>query len=330
MKPIIHSQAQLTPFYARYRASLCRENGLLEHRLQTGAMQKIGFETLSRSFDVLLLDAFGVLNQGKKAIAGAAERVSQLKERRQPFLVVSNNASQSPERLEAQFQRMGFNIHREEIVSSGMAVPGFIAASPYCHRPYYLVGTPDSALSYAPDPERLMVNTLAESCHTRQPVSRGGQEMDWRDATYILLCSNRDYYGSIQQQQVEALLTEKSLPILLANPDLVAPNAEGTLSVVAGYTAAQWAMRFKSELLGIGKPFPSIFALARQRFPDVAPERFLMVGDTLDTDILGGAAQGFHTCLTLSGVYAGEAEHWETLCTQRGIRPDFVVQSIAT
>ena len=330
MKPPVHSQAELAPFYARYRAHLCAQDCHLDARLRAGAMQRVAFETLSQAFDVILLDAYGVLNLGNQAIAGAAQRVSQLQKRGTPFLVVSNNASQSPRQLMQQFASMALDIHPKDIISSGMAIRPFVARSPYRAQPYYWVGTPESAASYAPDPARWMVNTLDQIPADDQTPTDTHPLQAWRHARYILLCSNRDYYGTLQQQQVETLLASNNLPILLANPDLTTPTQHGALSAVAGYTAAQWTVRFNREIVGIGKPFPAIFSLVRQRFPQVDPERFLMVGDTLDTDILGGAAQGFRTCLTCSGAYAAERDRVEDLCISRGICPDFIVQSIAT
>ena len=322
MKPIIQDPEQLTPLYRRYRDHLCEADSALDNRLRTGAMQRVTFTEISRVYDVILFDAYGVLNRGKEAIAGAVATIAGLKQAGCALLVVSNNASQSPSQLAERFQQMGFNLGEEEIISSGMAVKPFVAASPYANLPYYLVGTPASARSYAPNPEERMVNQMAEiRCDWPQPLPL-------HDAGYILMCSNRDYYGGIQEQQVESLLAERDIPILLANPDLVAPDATG-VSVVAGYTAAQWTIRYNREIVGIGKPFPAIFSMARQRFPQVAAERFLMVGDTLDTDVLGGAAQGFHTCLTLSGAYAQMADTLPWLCQRRMIYPDYVVSSIA-
>lgn len=312
-KPVVRNQQVLTPHYARYRAQLSLMDDQLDHRLHTGRMERVRFSTLAQNYDLILLDAFGVLYRDQEAIAGAAATVARLQATGQPVRVVSNNASQAPEQLQQQLSRMGFTLHLEEIFTSGMAVRPFVAASPFCTLPYYLVGTADSISAYAPDPEKLCVNQRAQE--------------GWRSARYILLCSNRDYYGCRQQREVETLLTEYPLPILLANPDLVTPQATGGMSPVAGYTAAEWITRFRCQWFGIGKPFPPLYTLVRQPFPGLAPHRILMVGDTLDTDILGGAAQGFATCLTLSGSCAGET--LEELCTLRGIRPDFVVQSIA-
>ena len=97
---------------------------------------------------------------------------------------------------------------------------------------------------------------------------------------------------------------------------------------MAGFTAAQVAERFQVSFIGLGKPFPTVFEIAMDKLSDRAPERLLMVGDTLDTDILGGVMMGFTTCLALSGVYADQSDPVDFLCADRGIYPDFVVDSI--
>lgn len=319
MKPILKNRAELIPLYAHYYQTLCNTQPTLATRLASGLMKTVDFSALIPAYRVILLDAFGVLNLGKKPIAGAPEQIEYLKKTGKPFLVVSNNASQSHERLEKNFKNMGFDIQKKDIISSGMAVKPTLLKSPHQGQPYYLVGTADSIQSYAPDPERLMVNH----------PSKSQQETEWMKARYILLCSNRDYYSGPQQEQVERLLAEKKVPVIMANPDLIAPDTDG-VSVVAGYTASEWVKRFGVTVHGVGKPFSPVFELARQRFPDVQPKEFLMVGDTLDTDILGGAAQGFSTCLTLSGIYASQKESLTSLCDIRNIRPDYVVADIAS
>ncbi|MEO5341169.1 MAG: HAD hydrolase-like protein [Magnetococcus sp. MYC-9] len=315
MKPTLEDPACVRRRYAPYRARLCQADDRLDARLRGGALEAGSFSLVSRAYDLVLLDAFGVLYRGREAIAGAVAAVQRLQEAGRNLLLLSNNASQSPERLARQLGKLGFAIPQGAILTSGMAVRPFVAASSYQGLPYYLVGTDDSLTAYAPDPSALCVNR------------REGD--GWQAACYILLCSNRDYYGSLQQTQVEWLLARKGLPVLLANPDLTTPEADGGLSPVAGYTATEWVERFRVPWLGLGKPFPPLYALVRQRFPEIPPARCLMVGDTLETDILGAAAQGFASCLTLSGACAGVGEGLEALCDRQGIRPDFVVPSIA-
>ncbi|WP_130471894.1 HAD-IIA family hydrolase [Candidatus Magnetaquicoccus inordinatus] len=314
MKPLIHDSSQLAPLYARYRARLCHNDSQLGDRLLAGKMQQLAFAELSAQFDLILLDAYGVLYRGKKVIPGAPEAVARLYQQGRAVRVLSNNASQTPEHLSKQLHDMGFCFPQKDIITSGMAIADSLAAAPWQNQPYYLIGSEESLLAYAPDQQRLCVNL------------RPGA--GWQDARFLLMCSNRDYYGQQQQQQVESLLAQQPLPIVLANPDLVTPEESGAVSVVAGYTAATWVDRFHCPWVGLGKPFAPVYQRIHQEFPHLSPQRCLMVGDTLDTDILGGAAQGFVTCLTLSGAYAHE-QNLPELCRQRAIRPDFVVTSIA-
>lgn len=314
-KPVIGGQEQLTPYYARYHQALCARDPALAAAVAAGAMRRVSFRELAAGYEVILFDAYGVLNRGETAIPGAPETVAWLAGREARWLVVSNNASQTPGKVAGKLKKIGFAFEERDLLTSGMAVAPFIAASAFAGRPYYLVGTPDSMAAYAPDPEHLLCNHLEDGL--------------WERAEYLLVCSNRDYYGTLQQSRVEALLAMKGLPIVLANPDMAAPNDDGGVHAVSGFTAAELVDRFGVAVYGVGKPFPFIFEMARQRFPGVAPQRFLMVGDTLDTDILGAAAAGFSTCLTLSGVYANETRPIEDLSRIRGIRPDFIVESIA-
>ncbi|MBS2036787.1 pyrimidine 5'-nucleotidase [bacterium] len=51
-----------------------------------------------------------------------------------------------------------------------------------------------------------------------------------------------------------------------------------------------------SEQVGFAKPHPEIFRHALRQMGGPSPERVLMVGDNLDTDIRGGLEAGLDTC----------------------------------
>lgn len=73
-----------------------------------------------------------------------------------------------------------------------------------------------------------------------------------------------------------------------------------------------------SELVGVAKPHPDIFAHALERMGNPAPERVLMVGDNPDSDILGGIQAGFDTCWV----------NWDGRPAPPGILPDYEVNSL--
>lgn len=74
---------------------------------------------------------------------------------------------------------------------------------------------------------------------------------------------------------------------------------------------------FVSEELGAYKPSAEFFRLAYAQIPDFAPERAIMVGDSLTSDIQGGKNGGIRTCwVNPKGKPCGS------------VQPDFEIQSI--
>ena len=78
----------------------------------------------------------------------------------------------------------------------------------------------------------------------------------------------------------------RRLPMLCANPDLV-------MFGTSGLTPAPGALAALYQSLGgavhfIGKPHPGIFEVALERLGHPAPERVLVIGDSLDHDVVGG------------------------------------------
>jgi glycerol 3-phosphatase-2 len=108
---------------------------------------------------------------------------------------------------------------------------------------------------------------------------------------------------------------------------LVAPREYG-LSLEPGFFAHD-LLDSGADVRFFGKPYANAFDAA---LPPPIPQsdqrsRVAMVGDTLHTDILGGAAAGLRTVLVsdhgvLKGMDVGR------LMQQSGIRPDWIVRSI--
>jgi ribonucleotide monophosphatase NagD (HAD superfamily) len=71
----------------------------------------------------------------------------------------------------------------------------------------------------------------------------------------------------------------------------------------------------------IGKPSPRMFKLALTLAGEKA-ERAVMIGDQIETDLLGAHKAGVHTILVLTGV-----ETRETIRQSR-IKPDMVVDNV--
>src|SRR5262249_32036391 len=69
------------------------------------------------------------------------------------------------------------------------------------------------------------------------------------------------------------------------------------------------------------KPSPVMMRAARKHL-GLATDEATMIGDTMETDILGGVQLGFHTILVLTGSTTREA------LAQYTFRPELVVDSV--
>jgi HAD superfamily hydrolase (TIGR01459 family) len=125
------------------------------------------------------------------------------------------------------------------------------------------------------------------------------------DADFILLGGLDDAMASTEVwQSVFETAVARHLPLLCANPDLTMFGADGLIPA-AGSLAARYA-EMGGVVTYIGKPHPPIFAAALRQLGNPEPTRVVVIGDSLDHDILGGRQAGLLTVLITSGVHAGE------------------------
>lgn len=240
-------------------------------------------------FDAFVLDGFGVLNVGSRAVDGAAERVAAMRAAGKSVVVLTNAATQPAAESVAKYRDLGFDFSADEIVSSRAvalaALSGFASD--------VTVGT---SAAGAASLRELPVRTAALE----------DADEPYASADAFLLLSS-DAWTEARQERLAAALTERPRPVVVANPDLVAPRESG-LTLEPGEYAHRLADRGLATPIFFGKPFPNAFAAVMARLGSGAPppERIAMVGDTLHTDILGGAAAGWSTVLVADhGLFKG-------------------------
>lgn len=84
------------------------------------------------------------------------------------------------------------------------------------------------------------------------------------------------------------------------------PYEQQVHRLMTGGMYGHFAHVFISERVGAQKPGKEFFdycfrTLREKEFPDIAPEETVMIGDSMTSDIAGGAAYGMHTILYLRG-----------------------------
>ncbi|MEM8787507.1 MAG: HAD-IIA family hydrolase [Pseudomonadota bacterium] len=284
------------------------------HRLpqavpQTGSCREVAsLEDLADAFDVFFLDAFGVLNVGEEAIAGAPERVAALQRAGKRVLVVSNAAGFPHDRLMEKYARLGYDFAPGDVVTSRQALTEAVEVSPPWTWGLMLSDGVDGAEFEALDHVRLREDAAAY------------------DAADVFLMIGSATWTEARQQLLEEALTRRLRPVYVGNPDIVAPRAHG-FSVEPGFYAHRLADRTGMAPAFYGKPFANIFDLAFARLGGaVNKARVLMVGDSLHTDILGAQVAGIASALvTGHGFLAGRDAHADIERT--GLKPNFIMPS---
>ena len=259
-------------------------------------------------YDLILFDAYGVLNVGETAIDGAAQTIAALRAMGKRVMVVSNSAAYPKAHMMTRYARLGFDFTPDEVVTSREALLARVANKPA--RQWGVMLNPDKEMGEIAE---LGATVLAD-------------DPALYDVVEGFLLVGADGWTDARQALLEASLARNPRPVFVGNPDLVAPREDG-LSQEPGWFAHRLIDATGVAIHFCGKPFPDIFDLALARGDTIAPERVLMVGDTLHTDILGGAQAGFATALvtghgSLLGLDVAEA------IAGSGIAPDHIVAQI--
>ena len=262
---------------------------------------------IAERYDAFLLDAFGVLNIGEAAVPGAPERVAALQRSGKRVLVLTNSASQTPDAGLAKYRRLGFDFVPEDVVSSREALKRALAGRP--ERTWACMAPPSAGIDELGVRARLLED----------------KPEPYEEADGIVLLGSAGWTRD-RQAMLEAALRRRPRPVLVGNPDIVAPREAG-LTPEPGHFAHLLAEKLGLLPLFCGKPFGNIFELALARLGDIARDRVLMVGDSLHTDVLGGAAAGIRTALVTSfGLF--RTCDVESLIGRSGIVPNHLLARV--
>ncbi len=254
--------------------------------------------------DCFVLDGFGVLNVGDVAVPEAAVRIKQLRDVGKTLRVLTNGASYPSVNTAAKYQKWGMDFSVDEVVSSRDALATALMQHPSAV--WGFAAWPDSEIA------RLASHSLLLENDAKAYAACDG---------FVLLGSGA---WTLERQALLATALEtRPRPVFIGNPDLVAPHPTG-LSHEPGLYAHALIDSGHKNVSFYGKPFDNAFAEVRKTLGEFAPSRCAMVGDTLHTDILGGAQCGWRTVLvTGHGILKGQDV--EAAISRSGIRPDFIV-----
>ncbi|MFV2033235.1 MAG: TIGR01459 family HAD-type hydrolase [Gammaproteobacteria bacterium] len=249
-----------------------------------------GLESIQRSYDTFLVDAWGVLHDGTDCYPGVKHCLEQLAGQGKRVIVVSN-AARRQDAISEELERVGItkNLY-QMIVSSGeltwQALRRGSFAKQFGKTGYYL----------GPERSKSILNGL----NFRWLESLEG-------ASFVL--NTGAPTGNPPNSNSLAPLLEKmvtrQLPMVCANPDQVAVRS-GELGISAGAIARHYQSLGGGPVVYYGKPHAAIYELAMGESTGIDKSRVLMVGDAFETDISGAVNYGIDSLLIAGGIHDSE------------------------
>jgi NagD protein len=243
-----------------------------------------------------LIDMDGVIYRSSELIAGAAEFIASLRSSRIPFMFLTNNSQRTRRDVAMKLSRMGVPVEDRHIFTCAMATARFLAAQKP-HGTAFVIG------------EGGLLNALHSN----------GYAIVERDPDYVVVGEGRTLTYEMMEQAVQMVIDGAKL--IATNLDPNCPTVSGTRpgcgAIVKLIEEAAGVKAFS-----VGKPSPVMMRQARKEL-GMATSETIMIGDTMETDILGGVQMGYRTILVLSGGTRRED------LTKYAYQPDLIIDSVA-
>lgn len=242
-----------------------------------------------------LIDMDGVMYRGHEVIDGAVDFIRRLVEQGIPFLFLTNNSQRTRRDIATKLRRMGFPVTDQHIFTCAMATARFLA-NQHPGGTAYVIG--EGGLLHA--------------------LNRNGYAIVDHDPDYVVVGEGRTFTFEMFEQAVNLL--RGGAKLVATNLDPNCPTATG-MRPGCGALVSMLETATGIKAFSVGKPSPVMMHAARVELGLRSTET-IVIGDTMETDILGGVQLGYKTMLVLTG-----GTHQQDLA-KYAYRPDVVVDSI--
>lgn len=251
------------------------------------------YDMLSRGY---LIDMDGVIYRGSRMIPGADRLIALLREQEVPFLFLTNNSQRTRRDMALKLQRMGIDAEERHIFTCAMATARFLA--------------------------------MQKPQGTAFVIGEGGLLNALHDNGYAIVDHDPDYVVVGEGRTVTFEMVEKAVRMVEAGAKLIATNmdpncpTEHGLRPGCGAIVAMLEKATGRQAFSVGKPSPVMMRMARKQL-DLRTAEVTVVGDTMETDILGGVQMGYRTVLVLSGGARRED------LSRFAYQPNLIIESVA-
>ncbi|GAA2827426.1 HAD-IIA family hydrolase [Crossiella cryophila] len=229
---------------------------------------------LAEYYDGFLVDLDGVVHLGWQPLPGAVRALAELSRRGKGIVFLTNDPRLGRAAVATRLRGLGIAAEADSVVTSGWAAAVRVADT---RGQVYVIGSPELRAEVAGAGATVL--SSAEAGIADRILVGGHSGFDY--AELVAACRAGD----------------NGAELFATNRDATFPMPEGPWPATGAILAAvETALGRRAR--SIGKPEPEIFHVARAL---LGPGRIAVIGDRMDTDILGGHRAGLATILVHQG-----------------------------
>jgi 4-nitrophenyl phosphatase len=227
----------------------------------------------------LIMDMDGVLYRGERALPGAPALLEWLDQRGIRYLMLTNNSVRTPGGWCEKLAGLGMPVPEERVMTAAQATAAYLRHRAPEGGRVYIIGGKGLQQAILGEPDSLFT-------------------LDDRRPDFVVV--GMDPGLTYDKLRLGCLAVRAGAVFIASNPDTTFPTEEGILPGAGSIVAALVACTSVNPTV-IGKPEPIAFELALERL-GADRRHTAMLGDRLDTDILGGQRAGLTTIMVMTGV----------------------------
>ena len=260
--------------------------------------------TLIESFDVVLADLDGVIYKGADSIPFAVDSINAAVADGVRVGYITNNASRTAASVAEHLEELGLTVAADDVVTSPQAGVRLLAEKVAAGSTILVVG--GEGLTSVVEAAGFTV-THSQLDNPAAVIQGFAPEVGWAQlAEAAFALHEKD--------------GEPGIPWIATNTDWTIPVARG---IAPGNGTLVSAVHTAVGRLPIvaGKPEIAMFDLAVERF---SAKKAVVIGDRLDTDILGANRAGLESILVLTGIDKAK----QVLAAEKSQRPTYIVDDL--
>jgi 4-nitrophenyl phosphatase len=254
---------------------------------------------IESEIQAMLFDMDGVIWKSNTPTGNLEAFFNALTTHQVTYGFITNNGTKTIDTVQKRLHDFGVPCEKELILNSAIATAALLSERFPDGGNVYIVG------------EAGLVDTLEKTGFHHQ--ENPGEDT-------IAVIAGLDHGVNYTKLSHAAQLIRRGVPFYGSNGDKTFPTPQGQVpgagTILAAITAAS-----DVEPIIAGKPEPFLFNLMLDLM-NIKPENALVIGDRLETDILGGINAGCPTLLVLSGVSTREN------INELDIHPDIIYDDI--